>query len=129
MLWGMGVGSRVFVTFLCDGCGREVIAEEGATVDGYMLEALHTFRGQRVSSENIFACSDICVERAIRDGLKRASMPEEQRTSATEELWLRGRQFRTNPGIPILDMSDETRQIGTAEEIANYRPSPRPLEK
>lgn len=119
----MGVGRREFVCFLCDGCGREIIAEEGTRIDGFYLEALHVTNGEQVSDDNIYACSEMCVERAVRDALKRSLMPQEQKLTATQELWLRGRRFVTNPGIPIVDVGDETRQIGTAHEL---RPSPEP---
>jgi len=55
----MGVGSRVFQTFLCDACGREVIAEEGQSVDGYYIEVLQVLGGQQNNSENVYACSDL----------------------------------------------------------------------
>jgi hypothetical protein len=120
----MGVGRRAFGCFLCDACGREVIAEEGQTVDGYYIEVMHMQRGQSLGEENIYACSEMCIERAIRDALKRAAMPEEKKVTATQELWLKGRAFNTNPGIPILDVADQTRQIGTAHEIARHQPTP-----
>lgn len=126
----MGVGSRVFVTFLCDGCGREVIAEEGVTVDGFFMEVMRVLGGEQISTDNVYACSDLCVERAIRDSIKREALPEEQKITATQELWLRGQSFRTNSEIPIVDAADQTRVIGTAQEIANYRPpNPSPTKR
>ena len=109
------------VGFLCDSCGREVLAEEGSTVDGYYLEALQVQKGQQTSSDNIYACSEMCLEGAIRDALKRESLPEQQKVTATQELWMRGRQFLTNPELPIVDISDNTRRIGTAQDITNYK--------
>jgi hypothetical protein len=120
----MGVGRREFQCFLCDGCGREVIAEDGQTVDGYFMEVLRVLGGNQVSEDNVYACSDICVERSIRDSIKRAALPEPQKLTATQELWLRGRAFNTHPGMPILDIQDETRQIGTAHEISRHKPTP-----
>ena len=120
----MGVGKREFHTFLCDGCGREVVAEEGETVDGFYMEVMRVLDGNQTGTDNVFACGELCVERAIRDSLKRASMSEEERLTATQELWLKGRAFNTHPGLPILDMKDETRQIGTAHEIARHKPTP-----
>jgi hypothetical protein len=102
------------------------VAEEGATVDGYYMEALRVQNGEQVSEENIYACSEMCIPRAINDALKLAALPEEQKLTATQELWLRGRQFLTNPSLPILNAADETSVIGTAYEIANYKPSPSP---
>lgn len=118
----MGVGSRQFQTFLCDACGREIIAEEGSSVDGFYLEVLKVEHGQQVSSENVFACSEMCIPKAISDALRRESLPEHQRITATQELWLKGQVFRTNPALPVYDAQDETRIIGTAHEIANYKP-------
>ena len=127
----MGVGSRTFRTFLCDSCGREVVAEEDASIDGYYIEVLKVVEGRQVSEDNVYACSDMCLEGAIRDSLKRAQLPPPQKVTATQELWLRGRKFVTNPSMPILDAKDETRIIGTAHEIQNYTPQgppPGPLD-
>lgn len=122
----MGVGSRTFTTFLCDACGREIIANEGAAVDGYVIEVLQIRNGQQIHTDNVFACSEPCVEGAVRGGLKREQLPEEEKLTATQELWLKGQQFTPAPGIPIVDMRDQTHVIGTAQEIANYKPpSPR----
>lgn len=118
----MGVGSRQFQTFLCDACGREIIAEEGSSVDGFYLEVLKVESGQQVGSENVFACSELCIPKAVSDALRRESLPEHQRITATQELWLKGQIFRTNPALPVYDAKDETRIIGTAHEIANYKP-------
>jgi membrane carboxypeptidase/penicillin-binding protein len=118
----VGVGSRVFTTFLCDGCGREIIANEGATVDGYVIEVLQIRNGQQVHTENVFACSDRCVERAVRDSLRRETLPEDQKLTATQELWLHGQQFTPAPGIPIVDLREQTHVIGTAHEISTYEP-------
>jgi len=123
----MGVGSRVFQTFLCDACGREVIAEEGQSVDGYYIEVLQVLGGQQNNSENVYACSDLCVERAIRDALKREFLPPEQKITETQELWLRGQAFRTNPSLPVLDASDDTRVIGTAQVLSKPSPSRREI--
>lgn len=120
----MGVGSRTFQTFLCDGCGREVIAEKGASVEGYYIEVLRVLRDTQVGSENVYACSDVCVERAVRDAVKRESLPEPERITATQELWLRGRVFNYHPDLPIYDAADETRVLGTAQELAEYKPLP-----
>jgi len=70
-----------------------------------------------IGEDNVYACSDICLEQAIRDSLKRASLPDEAKLTATQELWLKGRVYSTNPALPIVDVSDETRVIGTAREI------------
>lgn len=118
----MGVGSRQFQTFLCDACGREIIAEEGSSVDGFYLEVLRVSNGEQSNSENVYACSEMCIERAVRDALKRETLPEPQRITATQELWLKGQIFRTNPALPVYDARDETRIIGTAHEIASYKP-------
>lgn len=118
----MGVGSRTFQTFLCDACGREVIAEEGSSVDGFYLEVLKVQNGQQENSENVYACSEMCIERAVRDALKREALPEPQKITATQELWIKGRAFSTNPALPVYDVRDQTRVIGTAHEIANYKP-------
>ena len=118
----MGVGSRTFQTFLCDACGREVIAEEGSSVDGFYLEVLKVQNGEQVASENVYACSEMCIERAVRDALKREALPEPQKITATQELWLKGQIYRTNPALPVYDAKDETRIIGTAHEIASYQP-------
>lgn len=121
----MGVGSRTFQTFLCDACGKEVIAEEGASVDGFYIEVLQVKNGKQVGTENVYACSDMCLETAIRDALKREALPIPAKLSATQELWLKGRKFNTPiAGLPIVDVKDETRVIGTAHEIASYQPSP-----
>jgi hypothetical protein len=123
----MGVGSRVFHCFLCDACGREVIAEEGQTIDGFYIEVVRVQNGGQVGCDNVYACSDMCIEQAIRDSIKRETLPEPQKVTATQELWLKGRQFNTPVGgIPIVDVSNETRRIGTAQEIASYKPSPQP---
>lgn len=118
----MGVGSRVFRTFLCDGCGREVIAEEDSSVDGYFLEAMQEANGVQTGSENIYACSARCIEQAVRDGLRRESLPEEQKLKAIQELWLRGRIFCAHPTLPVYDAGDQLSIIGTAQEIENYVP-------
>jgi len=118
----VGVGSRVFRTFLCDACGREVIAEENTAVDGYFIEVLQVHKGEQIHTDNVYACSAGCVERAVRDGLKRETLPEDQKITATQELWLRGQKFTPSSGIPILDATDRTTVIGTAHEIENYRP-------
>lgn len=123
----MGTGRRVFGTFLCDACGREIIAEEGITVDGFYFEIMQVRGGEQVGNDNVYACSDICIDRAVHDALKRATMTDEERLTATQELWIRGRQFATNPALPVVDVQDETRVIGTAREITKYRPpSPEP---
>lgn len=121
----MGVGARRFQTFLCDACGREVIAEEGVSVDGYYLDVQQVRNGNQISNENVFSCSELCIERAIRDALKRATLPEEQKLTATQELWLKGRQFATNPAMPVYDATDETRVIGTAREIDRRQQEPK----
>jgi membrane carboxypeptidase/penicillin-binding protein len=118
----MGVGSRTFTTFLCDACGREIIANEGAAVDGYVIEVLQIRNGQQIHTDNVFACSESCVGKAVNDSLKREVLPDEQKLTATQELWLRGQQFTPAPGIPIVDMRDETHVIGTAQEIRDYKP-------
>ncbi len=120
----MGVGRRVFGCYLCDSCGREVIAEETQTVDGYYIEVQEVLKGETTQSENIFACSPICIEKAIRDALIREALPEDEKNKAVQELWLRGKQFSTSPEFPVLDMSNPTHQIGTAREIARHRPAP-----
>jgi hypothetical protein len=122
----VGVGSRSFTTFLCDACGREIISEEGLNVDGYYIDVQQIRDGQQSGNENIFACSDVCLPRAIRDGLFRQTLPEQQKISATQELWMRGRKFNTDPRLPIYDAKDESRVIGTAREIAENQPSARP---
>lgn len=124
----MGVGQRPFQTFLCDGCGREVIAEEGSAVDGYYIEVSQVRNGEDTRNDNIFACSDVCIDRAVRDAVYREKLPEEEKLSATQELWMRGRAFRTDPRLPIYDASNETRIIGTAQEIASYQP-PSPTQR
>ena len=120
----MGVGKRVFECFLCDSCGREVIAEESQVVDGYYIEVQEVLKGETTASDNIFACSPICIEKAIRDALIRETLPEDEKARALEELWIRGKQFSTNPELPVLDMSNPTLQIGTAREIHRHRPTP-----
>ena len=126
----MGVGSRTFQTFLCDACGKEVIAEEGTSVDGFYISVQQVAGGKNLETENVFACSAMCIDRAVRDALKRETLPPEKKLTETQELWLRGRQFATNPSIPIYDASDATRFIGTAQEIVSYRskPSPEPID-
>lgn len=119
----MGVGSRTFQTFLCDACGREVIAEEGTSIDGFYIEVLRVQRGEQQGSENVYACSESCVDRAVQDALKRERLPEPQRVTATQELWLKGRVFSTSE-LPVYDARDQTRVIGTAREIADYQPTP-----
>lgn len=118
----MGVGSRTFQTFLCDACGREVIAEEGSSVDGYYIEVLKVVGGERLGTENVYACAEMCIDRAIRDALKRETLPPEKKLTATEELWLKGRSFNTNPRMAVYNAQDDTRLIGTAQEIASYQP-------
>lgn len=115
----MGVGSRVFGTFLCNSCGREIIAEEGQSVDGYYLEVLRVQNGEQISSENIFACSEACIHRAVRDGLSLESLPEEQKVREIQRLWERGRRLSTAPIFPVLDVSNENRVLGTAREITS----------
>jgi len=123
-LIGMGVGRRTFSTYLCDACGREIISEEGHSIDGFYLEVTQVRNGEMAGEENVFACSDICLERAVRDSLKRATLPDDAKLTATQELWLKGRVFSTHPALPIVDTRDETRVIGTAREITSYQPSP-----
>ena len=124
-LLGMGVSARRFETFLCDACGREIIAEEGSRIDGFYIDVTQIARGEMVGEDNVYACSDICLERAIRDSLKRATLPHEAKLTATQELWLKGRAYSTNPELPIVDVSDETRVIGTAREILPPSPTKR----
>jgi len=121
----MGVGKRAFECFLCDACGREIIAEEGSRIDGFFIDVTQVVRGELIGEDNVYACSDICVERAIRDSLKRATLPEEKKLTATQELWLKGRVYTTHPALPIVDVSDETRVIGTAREILPPSPTKR----
>ena len=119
----VGVGSRTFQTYLCDSCGREIITDEGTVVDGYYIEVLRVQHGEQISSQNIYACSATCVASAIHDGLRREALPEQEKLTATQELWLKGQKFNTRPNIPIVDATDHTRVIGTAQEIAAYQPS------
>lgn len=119
----VGVGSRTFQTFLCDACGREVIAEEGTSVDGFYIGVQQVANGKSLETENVYACSQMCIDRAIRDALKRETLPPEKKLTETQELWLRGRHFVTNPNIPIYDARDDTQLISTAKEISTYRPT------
>lgn len=119
----MGVGKREFQTYLCDGCGLEIVSEVGSSVDGYYIEVLQVRDGGQLGCEDIFACSDVCLPNAVNGGLRRQALPEAEKISATQELWLRGRQFSTNPSLPILDMRDESRVIGTAREIVVHQPT------
>jgi hypothetical protein len=94
--------------------------------------------GDQVASENVFACSMMCIQRAVCDALFRESLSEDKKLTATQELWLRGRAFLSHPELPVYDAADETRVIGTAREIERYsekdtdpldpdwRPSPMP---
>lgn len=125
----MGVSKREFMVLLCDGCGREQIAEEGVSVDGYYLEAMQVQQGKNVGSDNIYACSDPCVEPAIRGSLIRESLPDKLKVQATRELWEGGRHYSTNPTMPVYDIRDVRRQIGTATDITpldqEWKPYPR----
>lgn len=84
----MGVDRRPMMVYCCDSCGHETYTKEGQSQDGYFLEVLRVTDGQQVSNDNIYACSTDCVERSILDALKRTTLPDPERLTATKELQL-----------------------------------------
>lgn len=122
---GMGVYRRSMSGFLCDGCGNEIIAEEGTSVDGFFIEVQRVKDSQTVIAENVYACSSVCVSEAVRGSLVRELLSEEEKNNELYMLRMRGHKSFHNE-IPMLASAEATRPMGSTRALDPLNPDWKP---